>query len=174
MRRVEEKKGEERDSNSEQHSHGPLRQKWEHDDEKKPKQNKKKKRTGSHWRTTTTNFQNFSIYKRESISRVCNTCDFKSLCQYTKPLKIILSPSGINKPRTAHSHSVKKGVWWWWRWWCWWLGRWWWCCVCVCVGGGSCNMYACLSTPHPHLPPPPTLYFSFYVSLSLVLCSIKP
>lgn len=44
---------------------------------------------------------------------MCNTCDFKSLCQYTKSLKIILSPSGINKPRTVHSHSVKKGVWWW-------------------------------------------------------------
>lgn len=59
-------------------------------------------------------FLTFSVNKRESISRICNICDFKSLCQYTKSLKIILSPSGINKPRTVHSYSVKKGVWWWW------------------------------------------------------------
>lgn len=44
-----------------------------------------------------TNFQNFAIYKRESISRARNICDFKSLCQYTRSLKIILSQSGINK-----------------------------------------------------------------------------
>lgn len=95
------------------------------------------------------------MYKRESISRMCDTCDFKSLRQYTKSLKIILSPSGINKPRTVHSHSVKKGVWWWWWWW------------------GGLMQYVCLFEHPSSSSSPSSLYFSLYISLSLILCSIK-